>query len=146
MDITELKNEALVVNDLLTQYVELHNNFLKSAGTFSSLFRKVDFKKLAGDIYFLFEKFRDEKTKLEDIQNQEGEEEEKQFSKCLFQYTEALTETVHLLYVLAHALQEKAEGNKLSFSEHMENDKRYKESIQTYMKYGEELNTLYKVL
>ena len=144
MDKTQLKDEAFVVNDLLTQYVNLHNNFLKSAGTFSSLFRKVDFRKLAGDIYFLFEKFRDEKTKLEDLQKQEGSEKEKQFAECLFCYTEALTETVHLLFILAHALQEKAEGNKLSFREHMENDKRYKESIQIYLKQGEELNNLYR--
>lgn len=146
MDKTQLKDEALVVNDLLTQYVDLHNNFLKSAGTFSSLFRKVDFRKLAGDIYFLFEKFRDEKTKLEALQKQKGNEEEMQFAECLLRYTVALTETVHLLFTMAHALQEKAEGNKLSFSEHMENDKKYKESIQVYTKYGEELNNLYKAL
>jgi len=146
MDTIELKNEALVVNDLLTQYVELHNNFLKSAGTFSSLFRKVDFKKLAGDIYFLFEKFRDEKTKLDKLQSQAESEKEEQFTACLFLYTEALTETVHLLFIMAHALQEKAEGKRLSFQEHMGNDKKYKNSIQVYLKIGEELNNLYQTL
>jgi hypothetical protein len=146
MNTIELKNEALVVNDLLTQYVELHNNFLKSAGTFSSLFKKVDFRKLAGDIYFLFEKFRDEKFKLDDLQKQNGNEKEKQFAKCLFLYTKSLTETVHLLFIMAHTLQEKAEGNKLSFQEHMENDKKYKNSIQVYTKLGEELNNLYRTL
>lgn len=77
MDTVKLKSEALLVNDLLTQYVNLHNNFLKSAGTFSSLFRKVDFKKLSGDIYLLFERFRDEKTKLEKLQEEKGSERER---------------------------------------------------------------------
>ena len=146
MDITELKNEALVVDDLLTQYIELHNNFLKSAGAFSSLFKKVNFRKLAGNIYFLFEKFRDEKSKLDVLYKQSVGEKEKEFAKCLFLYTKALTETVHLLFIQAHALKEKAEGNKLSFQEHMENSKKYNESIQAYMKYGEELNNLYQTL
>ena len=146
MNITILKKEALEINNLLTEYIEEHNNFLKSAGTFISLFKKVNFNKLAEDIYILLVKIQDEKSKLDKLRRLSGSEKEKQFADCLFLYSEALTETVTLLFNMAHALKEKAKGNKLSFQQHMENDKKYKESIKVYQKYGEELNNLYQAL
>lgn len=142
----ELKDESLVVDNLLTQYIDLHNTFLKSAGTFRSLFRKVDFRRLAGDSYFLFEKLRDERNKLEQLNGRTQSNQEKEFANCLFLYAKALTETVHLLFIMFNALKEKAEGNKLSLNEHMENNKKYQKSIEVYMSYGRELNKLYHAL
>lgn len=144
--VEELKHEALVVNDLLTQYINLHNHYLKSAGTFSSLFKKVDFARLSGDAYLLFEKFRDERSKLEETKKKVKGDKEKEFAECLFLYTKSLTETAHLLFKLLHALEEKAKGNKLNFGEHMENDKKYQKSIETYTEYGQKLNILYSDL
>lgn len=142
----ELKQVALIVNDLLTEYVNLHNYYLKSAGTFSSLFIKVDFARISGDAYFLFEKFREERNRLEETKNEVQGNKEKEFAECLFFYTKSLTETTHLLFVLLHALEGKAKGNKLSFGEHMVNDKKYQKSIETYMEYGQRLNLLYSGL
>lgn len=142
----ELKNESLVVDNLLTQYIDLHNSFLKSSGTFWSLFRKIDFRRLAGDSYLLFEKLRDERNKLEQLKDKAKNSQEKEFANCLFLYTKALTETVYLLFLMFNALKEKAEGNKLSLSEHMENNKKYQKSIEVYMSYGNELNKLYHAL
>lgn len=142
----ELKDESLHVDNLLTQYIDLHNAFLKSTGTFMSLFRKIDFKRLTGDSYFLFEKLRDERNKLEQLKDRVQNNQEREFAGCLFLYAKALTETVYLLFIMFNALKEKAEGNKLSLSEHMENNKKYQKSIEVYMSYGNELNKLYHAL
>ncbi len=142
----QLKNEALAVNDLLTKYIGLHDKYLKSAGTFSSLFRKVDFRALAGEAYFLFEEIRDKKSELECFKELALNSKEKNFVDCLISYTTSLTETTHLLFILLHALQEKAEGNDLSLKEHLENSKKYEESINTYLFHGEELNKAYSEL
>ncbi len=147
MDIKEqLKNESLGVHNLLTQYIDLHNKFLKSSGTFWSLFRRVNFRRLTGEAYFLFEKLRDVRIKLDKLKNEESNSKEKEFAESLFQYTKALTETVYMLFILLNALKEKAEGGKLSLNEHMENNKKYQQMIKTYQVYGEKLNKNYSSL
>lgn len=146
MTTDQLKNEAWEVNDLLTEYVDLHNLLLKSAGTFSSLFRKVNFQELYDKTIALQDKFKNKYSELEDFAKSDFEEKDKQFVDCLLSYTKALTETVSLLSVMYNALNEKAKGNKLSFKEHMENDKKYQASIKNYLSYGNELNNLYKLL
>lgn len=146
MLIEELKNSASIVNNLLTKYIELHNSYLKSTGSFWSIFRKINFVGMSGDAYLLFEQLRDERNKIEKLKSDTSGGSEKDFAEKLFEYTKALTETVHLLFVLLHALNEKAKGEKLSMSEHAENNKRYQQSIKNYMKHGEELNRIYSKL
>ncbi len=145
-DVAKLKQEALVVNDLLTQYVNFHNHYLKSAGTFRSLFKKVNFKSLSEDAYLLFDKLREEEERLEEMKNRVKSDKEKKFTHCLLLYTKSLTKTVYLLFLLLHALKEKVEDNKLSFKKHMKNQKKYQKSIETYKEYGKELNALYSNL
>ncbi|MFA6250278.1 MAG: hypothetical protein WC686_02095 [Candidatus Shapirobacteria bacterium] len=142
----QLRNEAWEVNDLLTQYVILHNHLLKSAGTFSSLFRKIDFQKLHDETVTLLEKFQEKTTELENLAKDNLGEKERQFFDCLLSYTRALTETVSLLSAMYYALNEKAKGNKLSLKDHLENDKKYQVSIKNYLSYGVKLNNLYKSL
>ena len=108
----KLKDESLILDNLLTQYIDLHNTFLKSSGTFMSLFKKIDFKRMAENSYLLFEKLRDEKNKLVQLKDKAEGDKEKEFADCLFLYVKALTETVHLLFIMFNALKEKAEGNK----------------------------------
>ncbi len=147
MDILEqLKNEALIVNDLLTEYICLHNLFLKSSGTFLSLFKKVNFSLLSGDAYIVFGKLQAEKDKISKLKENISKNNEREFAECLFLYSKALTETANLLFLLLHALKEKADGNSLSFNEHMENNKKYKKAIDVYVVYGKELNRLYASL
>ncbi|TRZ53492.1 hypothetical protein D4R99_00725 [bacterium] len=142
----ELKREAWEVNDLLSEYVALHNHLLKSAGTFSSLFRKIDFGKLSEETSSLLEKFRNKGDELKVLAEGEVRDEGRQFTECLLSYTNALTETVGLLYVMYQALKGKASGNKLSFKEHLENNKKYQESIKEYVRQGEQLNNLFRSL
>jgi len=101
---------------------------------------------MTGDAYFLFERLRDERNAIEKLKSEANDGKEKDFAESLYQYTKALTETVYLLFMLLHALSEKAKGEKLSMSEHMENNKRYQQSIEVYMRRGEELNRIYTTL
>jgi len=98
---------------------------------------------MTGDAYFLFERLRDERNAIEKLKSEANDGKEKDFAESLYQYTKALTETVYLLFMLLHALSEKAKGEKLSMSEHMENNKKYQKSIEAYTAYGEDLNKIY---
>ena len=51
----KLHELAIEVNDLLSQYIRIHNRRMKEAGTFLSLFRRIDYKELYDEaitIYF----------------------------------------------------------------------------------------------
>jgi hypothetical protein len=142
----ELKAKATQINSLLSKYIVLHDAFIKSSGSFWSIFKKINFASMSGDAYFLFEQLRDERNAIEKLKSEASDGKEKEFAESLYQYTKALTETVHLLFMLLHALSEKAKGEKLSMSEHMENNKKYQQSIERYMECGEELNKVYATL
>ena len=142
----ELKAKALTVNNLLSKYIVLHNAFIKSSGSFWSIFKKINFAGMAGDAYFLFGQLRDERNNIEKLKNEAKDGKEMEFAESLYQYSKALTETVHLLFMLLHALNEKAKGEKLSMNDHMENNKKYQQSIHEYMNRGEELNRIYSTI
>ncbi len=141
-----LKERAIIINDILSEYVQLHDSFIKSSGSLLSIFRRIDFQKLSGDAYFLFEKLRDETKNLDSFEPETMNSQQKEFYDCLHSYTEALKETVYLLFVMFQALDQKAKGEKLNFKEHSENNTKYKDSINVYMLLGQELNELYKVI
>lgn len=141
----ELKNQAISVNNLLTKYVEFHNEFMKSSSTFRSLFKKVNFQRLTYESYLLFTKFQEEE-KMVDLLSKNIGSNEKEFYDCLLRYAKSLTRTVYLLFLMSNALKNKAEGNKLNFTEHMENSNKYKESIVEYVNEGQKLNVLYDKL
>lgn len=101
---------------------------------------------MSGDAYFLFEQLRDERNHIEKLMARAEGGKEKEFAESLYEYSKSLTETVHVLFMHLHALKEKAEGGKLSMSEHMENNKRYQQSIEVYTANGEELNKIYSTL
>lgn len=146
MDNNVLKEKAIKINNILSEYIQLHDSFIKSSSTFLSIFRPINFQKLSGESYLLFEKLRDERKNLNILESETMNSQQKTFYNCLCSYTEALKETVYLLFVMLHALDQKAKGEKLNFKEHGENNAKYKDSINVYMSRGQELNQLYKVL
>ena len=146
IDSNILKEKAIAINNILSEYIQLHDSFIKSSGSLLSIFHRIDFQKLSGDSYFLFEKLRDEKKNLDSFKPETMNRQQKEFYDCLCSYTEALKETVHLLFIMLHALDQKAKGEKLNFKEHSENNAKYKDSINVYMSRGQELNELYKVI
>lgn len=142
-----IKIKAFEVNDLLSEYVVLHNHLLKSAGTFSSLFRKVDFNSLTEQTQLLYDKFLQKDEEIKEWSKQDFNEVGREFVSYLCQYVDALTNTAKLLLQMYQYLRGRAEeGKKITFSAHMENDRKYQESIQEYLKIGKHLNDLYPLL
>jgi hypothetical protein len=135
-----LIEQAHKVNNLLSMYIEVHDNYVKSSGFIRSLFTKIDFNKLANDAQLVNSKMSQLQTEsciLKDkIKGSHGEK----FADALCKYCEALAQTTHSLFLIVDALQKKAKGESLSLSEHMKNQKNYEESILTYSKLGDKLN------
>lgn len=141
-----LKEKAIAINNILSEYIQLHDLFIKSSNSILSIFRPINFQKLSGETYLLFEKLRDERKNLDILKPETMNSQQKAFYDCLCSYTEALKETVYLLFIMLHALAEKAKGEKLNFKEHSENNAKYKNSINVYMSRGRELNELFKAV
>jgi hypothetical protein len=142
-----VKMKAFEVNDLLSEYVVLHNHLIKSAGTFSSLFKKVDFGSLTEQTQLLYDKFLQKDEEIKKWSKQDFNKAGREFVNYLCQYVDALTNTAKLLLQMYQYLRGRAEeGKKITFSAHMENDRKYQESIQEYLKIGKHLNDLYPLL
>lgn len=146
MDSNILKEKAITINNILSEYIQIHDSFIKSSNSILSIFRRIDFQKLSGEAYLLFEKLRDKRKGLDIFKSETMNSQQKAFYNCLFSYTEALKETVYLLFIMLHALAEKAKGEKLNFKEHSENNAKYKDSINVYMSRGQELNELFNTI
>ncbi len=146
IDSSILKDKALTINNVLSEYIKIHDSFIKSTSSILSIFRPIDFQKLSGQSYLLFEKLRDERKSLDSLKSETMNSQQKEFYDCLCSYTEALKETVYLLFLMLHALEQKAKGEKLNFKEHSDNNTKYNASINVYMTRGQELNELYKTI
>lgn len=146
IDSNILKEKAIKINNILSEYIQIHDSLIKSSNSILSIFRPIDFHRLSGESYLLFEKIRDERKNLNGLESETMNSQQKAFYNCLCSYAEALKKTVYLLFIMLHALAEKAKGEKLNFKEHSENNAKYKDSINVYMSRGQELNELYKTL
>ncbi|MFS8160155.1 MAG: hypothetical protein ACMG6E_08085, partial [Candidatus Roizmanbacteria bacterium] len=69
----ELKAKATYINSLLSKYIVLHDAFIKSSGSFWSIFKKINFAGMSGDAYFLFEQLRDERNIIEKLKGEAKE-------------------------------------------------------------------------
>lgn len=141
--VQELTEKSKTVNNLLTQYIDLHNVFIRNTSNFWSIFKKIDFNHFAEESNLLLNKVTQERDKIKQLQSKDTSLKEKEYINCLYTYTKSLVETIYLLFVMFNALREKAEGKKLNFREHLENSKKYQESINACKAYGDKLNVLY---
>lgn len=142
-----LINLSLSVNDLLSEYVVVHNRRLKEGGTFWSLFRKVRFKSIYMSTSILQKRFTDKAAEFELITQREFQDfdsEEKKFFHCLWDYFLALYWAVQKLHKLAEAQYQRSENTKtLSWEENKRLEKEYQEAIDDYVKLGKELQKDY---
>lgn len=146
MDYKEvLRLQAVEVNDLLTAYIKIHNNILKRQGTFSSLFRRIDFEKIYNDTIKLSNNFS---SKLDELKSFGAEnfgsldETQKRYLECLIRYMEKLFITVELLKQRQKLLYEKSKGKNYKYKEYKQIKKFYQNSIERYLEIGKELNEL----
>ncbi len=138
----QLNGYLISLNNLLSKYIDLHNMYVKSSDSFWSIFKKTDYSSMSDQAYFLFGQLRDNKKAIDKLRVQIVDEKERVLGDALFRYAESLAETSHLLFMLLHALSEKAKGENLSMKDHSENTDRYFKSIEKYVSYGKELNDL----
>jgi len=144
----KLQTIAFEINDLLTEYITIHNKILKKAGSFLSLFKRVNFQEFYDDTKDILLKFnlkqrevRELKISLYDCMTHS----QRNFLDCLLRYVDTLIETINLLYIKVDLLYQRSQ-NKISlrFKELQSVDKHYQKCINGYMRIGEELNDLYK--
>jgi hypothetical protein len=147
-----LKEAAIKVNNLLSEYVETHNKILKRTATFRSIFSRINYKELYDETKTLLSKFI---STNEEICEQKTElyndltDDEREFLNCLVEYINVLRNTVNILSTKT-GLQLNRRENKISFKEYKNEyrifEKKYNDHINDYMKIGERLNSLYKKL
>ncbi len=141
-----LQATAFEINDLLTEYIMVHNQILKNAGSFLSLFRRVNFKELYADTEVILSKFNSISEKVALLKAElydDLPQNQKNYLDCLSDYIDALTSTVDALHTKVNLLYQRSQNkNSLSFKELQLSDKDYQNCINNYMKIGERLNEL----
>ncbi len=144
----KLKSCIFEVNNLLSQYIEIHNKVLKSAGTFQSLFKKVDFQELHNDMGILLKDFASKDIEIGELRNEIYNSltpPQKELFDCFSGYSGALLKTVNLLFKKVELLynRSKNEGT-LGWGYFSRISREYNESINDYLEFGKILNRAYK--
>jgi hypothetical protein len=145
---TQLKELALEVNDSLSEYIVVHDTLIQKSSSFLDIFRTINFEELGNKTQVVFSKLKTQQRQIQELKTDLTDEIEIEFANCLLSYTEALVNTVSLLNKMLSDLLEKSKGGKgkISFKDHLDNDKQYKSSIEDYQSFGQKLNDLYKKL
>lgn len=147
-----LLKQAWEINSFLDQLIEIRNKRMDETGTFTSLFRKHDFKPYKdnadrlsvelGKKVFLYEKIKSAAMyrTFTDL--------ETQLFDCLLKYTQAIHVTSLKLKELTEATYQKSlsASNGISLADYMKLDKEYEDSIAGYIQYGGKLNVLFDEL
>lgn len=144
----QLKELALEVNDTLSDYLMVHNTLVQKSSSFLDIFRPINFDELRNKTQVIFNKLKTQQKQLQVLKSDLTDKTELEFAVCLFSYIEALENTVSLLNKMLSDLLEKSKGGngKISFKDHINNDRQYKNSIVGYLGFGQKLNDLYKKL
>lgn len=143
----ELNEIALRVNNLLSEYIVIHDEIYKFSWRkiipLPFVFKAIDFHNLhekADRILNNLEQCNDDISKiLDEVSNNES-----RFAHFLSEYCLALTNTVSLLKEMLHQLDLKSENSgDYSLSKHNKLSKEYDEAVQKYHGMGNRLNELY---
>ena len=146
----KLESIAFEINDLLTEYIAIHNKVLKEASSFLSLFKRVNFQGLCDDIKTILLKFNSKQKELGEFKSSlydDLTQSQKDFFNCLTEYIDALAETVDALYKKVNLCYQRSQNKiVLSFEELQGVDKHYQECVSKYSRIGQKLNELYKLM
>lgn len=154
MNKEKLEAIAFETNDLLIEYIAIHDKVLKEASSFWSLFKNVflrkpvNFQGLCDDIRTILLKLNSKQKEIDELKSSlydEFTQSQKDFFNCLTEYIDALVETVDALYKKVNLCYQKSQNKiVLSFEELQEADKHYQEYISKYQRIGQNLNELYE--
>ena len=144
----KLENLARDVNDLLLEYIDIHNSLMEKSNTPLSVFRPIDFESFEKKTENLLVKMVEKTSEVRDFNEHPDliSPNQKEFHTNLYNYCEALVETLKSLLEMISGLLEKSmgsRGRKYSVAEYRKAFAKYKESRENYFKYGAELNRLY---
>lgn len=144
---TALKNEAIRINNLQTEYIEIHNSIIKDAGSFSSflknLFSPIDYEDMYDRTKILMERLDEEKHNLNDISlDRDLTPTQRKYLNQLSNFYMFLCKTVFLLKERQHKLFLKSTGKNFSFREFSEIEKEYSKTAEACRQQGEKLNGL----
>jgi len=143
--------QAFEVEKLLKRYVHVHDKRLKTAGTFTSLFRKINFEEIYKEIHELYQDFEEKSIEIMAMKEDFSEYTKAQqgFYDILVSYYSALFQTVEMLHLISNKQNELSKGlgkDKLTLNENLNLEKKYKEKTQAYIDLGEKLNTSFQEL
>lgn len=146
MNTTEiLKKHSFEVNDLLSEYIQLHNRILKKGGTFISLFKKVDFEKMLNDCHEILKKFEIKREEILSFKKENGDDlndNEKKYLNQLMSFFDKLLLTINFLVNKQQLLYKKSKKEKIGWKEYNNAESQYKKSIDDYLMEGQKLNNL----
>lgn len=136
-----LIKRAYTINTYLEKYLEIHNAYIKQTNSLLSIIKPINFSKFARETHFLYTEISTELENIKGVSHSTLNEKQLYFLETLIEYTQSLKNTIHQLFVLLKALENKAHGGKLSFSDHQSNGVKYQEGINEYEHLGHKLNS-----
>lgn len=111
----ELQNLAVETNDLLSEYIRIHDKILNTAGRSITIFKKVDFGELFNDCQKISEKSDQKKEKIYSFQISQNHlltDNEKMYLNQLVLFIEKIDITIKILTEKQKLLFEKSRGNQ----------------------------------
>lgn len=142
-----LKNEAIRINNLQIEYIEIHNSINNDTGSFSSflknLFSQIDYEDMYNRTKNLMAQLDEEKNNLNTI-SLDGNitPMQRKYLNQLMDFHMFLCKTVYLLKERQHKLFLKSRGKNFSFREFREIEKEYSKTAEACRQQGEKLNGL----
>ncbi|MEX0608811.1 MAG: hypothetical protein WD016_10685 [Balneolaceae bacterium] len=140
-----LKNEVIRINNLQTEYIEIHNSIKKEAESFSSLFKNlfnpIDYEDMYDRTKKLMERLDEEQKNLNNISlDRDLNPTQRKYLNQLMDFYMFLCKTVYLLKERQHKLFLKSRGKNFSFREFSEIEKEYSKMAEACRQQGEKLN------
>ena len=148
MNKNELRNMTIGINDLLSEYLKLHDSLLKNQETLSSFMHSIlkllrisimenplkdssenEYPDSLAETGLLLSKFNLKHKELIALSNNRDDLAIEKYYDYLLVYYEALIESVRLLHVRQGMRLARYNGEKLSWSEYQSVDKNYKTNI-----------------
>jgi len=133
----DLIRKSIEVHDILTQYIEIHNDFfkwsLRRMIPIRGLFQEIDFGKHFGSL----SKLADE---LKYIIS--GVDAQNEFARALIEYGQALLQTINIFGDMCGSLYKKSQGEVSSYykKQYRADLDAYNSSVKRYQSLGTRLN------
>ena len=161
MNKNELRTMTIGINNLLSEYIQLHDSLLKNQETLSSLMNSIfklfrlsimenplknslenDYQDSYSATELLLSKFDVKHQELKTLSRKSDDQGLVNYYDCLLGYFNALHETVRILHVRQGMRLVIQKGEKLSWSEYKSVEKNYKTNIKKHLILGRELNKM----